>query len=61
MFTVYSFLCACAKSVLTHTHTHVLMFVQVGDTTDGKLDESLILETVADGGKVCAYISTICV
>jgi len=34
--------------------------VQVGDTVNGKLDESLILEIVADGGKVCAYISTMC-
>lgn len=33
----------------------VLMYVQAGNTTDGNLDESLILEIVADGGKVCLY------
>jgi hypothetical protein len=27
--------------------------MQAGSTTDGNLDESLILEIVADGGKVC--------
>lgn len=31
------------------------IFVQAGDSIDGELDEALLLEVVADGGKVCVY------
>lgn len=38
-----------------HRYICVIIYVQAERTNDGKLDEALILEIVADGGKVCSY------
>ena len=34
------------------------VFVQASDVNHGELDESLILEVLADGGKVCVFCSS---